>query len=204
MIVIDTREPEEISLYLALHNIAFCRKKCVIGDFHVNGIVIERKTWTDFFTSYGNGRLYKQMLQLYQHCDSILILEGFHFDWLQNKEAFYSILCTLSFRYKVKVVFTGDAQHTAAFLVALERITKNQNDQTDSTLLPKILPKSLSIADAKKRILCCFPFIGDIKADRILEQCPSLRKLFVAPPKELGFYGIGKKGQKAFEEILDM
>ncbi|MEK6921156.1 MAG: ERCC4 domain-containing protein [Nanoarchaeota archaeon] len=200
MIVIDTREPEEISLYLALHNIAFCRKKCVIGDFHVNGIVIERKTWTDFFTSYGNGRLYKQMLQLYQHCDSILILEGFHFDWLQNKEAFYSILCTLSFRYKVKVVFTGDAQHTAAFLTALERITR-QSDRLQSP--SKLLPKGVTISQTKKRILCCFPSIGDRKANRILEECANLRRLFIAPPKELERYGIGKKGQKAFEEILD-
>lgn len=203
MILIDYREPEEICLYLADHNIRFCREKCVIGDFYVNGIVLERKTWSDFFTSYGTGHLYKQMLQLHQHHESILILEGFHFDCIHNKEAFYTILCTLLFHYKLKIMFTGNARQTAAFLIALERITRNDKPHVHSELLPKLLPHALTSAQTKKRILCCFPFIGNIKAQRILEQCTSLRKFFVAPPKELASYGIGKKGQKAFEKILD-
>ena len=199
MICVDTREPEEISSYLAAQNISFCRKNMIIGDFAVQNILIERKTWTDFFASYGSGRLYKQMLQLHQHPDSILVLEEFHFDWLQNKEAFYSLLCTLLFAYNIRVVFTADMEHTAAFLIALERIIiKQKNTSTP----PKILPLSLSLQKTKKRIICCFPFIGDIKAECILKQC-TLRKLFIAPPKELELYGIGKKGQKTFEEILD-
>ncbi len=200
MISIDTREPNEISSYFTAQNIFFSRQKMIVGDFAVNGFLIERKTWTDFFTSYGSGRLYKQMLQLHQHPDSILILEGFHLDAIARKEGFYTILIKILMQYKIKIIFTLDLEHTAAFLIALQRVAINGNS---ANTLPKILPKSLSARETKKRIICCFPFIGDIKAERILENCPSLRSLFTAPSKELELYGIGKAGQKAFEEILD-
>lgn len=200
MIYIDTREPNEISSYFAAHNILFFREKMIIGDFAVHGILIERKTWTDFFMSYSSGRLYKQMLQLHQHFGSILILEGFHLDAIAKKETFYTILIKILVQYNVRIMFTLDTEHTAAFLIALERITQKEKKFCTP---PKILPMSASLSNTKKRILCCFPFIGDIKAKRILEQCPTLRKLFTTPPKELKLYGIGKIGQKAFEEILD-
>lgn len=200
MICIDTREPNEISSYFTTQHIPFFRQKLIIGDFAVNGLLIERKTWTDFFASYGSGRLYNQMLQLHQHQNSILVLEGFHLDAIAKKEGFYTILIKILMQYKIKIIFTLDTEHTAAFLIALERITRNENN---SQTLSKIIPKSLSLPETKKRIICCFPFIGDIKAERILERCPNLRRLFTAPPKELECYGIGKIGQKAFEEILD-
>jgi hypothetical protein len=44
--------------------------------------------------------------------------------------------------------------------------------------------------------------IGQKKAEKILALC-SLRKLFTLPEKQLQDYGIGKKGQQVFQEILD-
>ena len=61
----------------------------------------------------------------------------------------------------------------------------------------------LDLLKRKKYILSCFPTIGETKAQNILARCPSLRQLFVALPDELRTYGIGKRGQKAFQDILD-
>ncbi len=199
MILIDTREPKEIGEYLKKYAVPYQFASLVIGDYVINQIILERKTFSDFFISYKTGRLYKQMLQLYQHKNSILVLEGFNLDYIHKKHAFYTILVKILLNYKIQIMFTHTLEHIAAFLIALERNSKS----FEAPLLPKLLlSRYLTMQQRKKHILCCFPFIGDIKAERIVGQC-TLRRLFTAPPKELEFYGIGKKGQKAFEEILD-
>lgn len=200
MIVIDTREPKEIAEYLKAYAVPYQSTSLVIGDYVINQIIVERKTFSDFFISYKTGRLYKQMLQLYLHKNSVLLLEGFDLEYIQEKQAFYTILVKILLNYKIQIFFTQNMEHTAAFLIALERNSKN----VEALLLPKLLNHQyFTIQQRKKHILCCFPFIGDKKAKKILEQCHSLRTLFTATDIELQCYGIGKKGQKAFEEILD-
>ena len=210
MIIVDTREPKEITNYLTKKNINYQVQKLIIGDYIVNDILVERKTWTDFFESYRTGRLYKQMLQLYQHKNSILILEGFHLEHVGNKEAFYSLITKILFQYNIKITFSHDIGHTAAFLIALSWNTRqkkqekiNKQDEYPVFFPVRLLPSQLSVEQRKRHILSCFPMIGPKKAERILTNCLSLRNLFTAPEKQLAEYGIGIKGQKKFQEILD-
>lgn len=200
MIFIDFREPKEIASYFEKKNIPYTIKHLIVGDYVIKDIFIERKTWSDFLLSYGSGRLFKQMLQLYQQKNAVLVLEGFHFDSVVRTEGFYSILTRILFRYHIKIIFTLNPEQTAGFLIALERTV--QDDGLIES--PKLLPmRTLTLQQTKKRILCSFPLIGNKKANTILKMCPSLRTLFTATDCQLATYGIGKKGQKAFEEILD-
>lgn len=200
MIFIDFREPKEIASYLEKKNVCYTIKHLVVGDYVIKDIFIERKTWSDFLLSYASGRLFKQMLQLYQQKNAVLILEGFHFDSIARIEGFYSILTQIVFRYHIKIIFTLNPEHTAGFLIALERTMQDNCLKEPIKLIPI---QNISLEQQKKRILFCFPTIGNKKANTILKTCPSLRTLFTATDQQLSTYGIGKKGQKAFEDILD-
>lgn len=199
MIIIDKREPKQIADYLHLKHVPYSYATLVIGDYRIHNISVERKTWTDFFQSYQSGRLYKQMLQLYQQQQSVLVLEGFKLEYIHNSEAFYTLLSKILFSYQIKIVFTLTVEDTAAFLIALYHTIQYYVPPA----LPRLLPYNVPLVLRKKYILSCFPHIGDKKAQNILARCPSLRQLFVAPPDELHRYGIGKQGQKAFQDILD-
>jgi ERCC4-type nuclease len=179
-------------------------QKLLIGDYIINNIFIERKSWHDFLQSYRTGRLFKQMLQLYQqtnmreHRRSILILEGFALEPIERKEAFYTILTRILEDYNIRIISTLNQIHTAAFLTSLYWNTKQKKENIPS----RLAQPQRSAQQCKRHILFCFPMIGQKKAEKILALC-SLRKLFTLPEKQLQDYGIGKKGQQVFQEILD-
>jgi len=56
-------------------------------------------------------------------------------------------------------MFTFDRDHTAAFLIAFDRTMRKESKHPT-----KMLPRATTIQQTRKRILCCFPFVGDIKA----------------------------------------
>jgi len=57
-----------------------------VGDYLVNGFAIERKTISDFIFSMINGRLVKQIEELKQYEDKLLIIEGIENQELYNDE----------------------------------------------------------------------------------------------------------------------
>lgn len=199
MIFIDFREPKEIASYLEKKNVCYTIKHLIVGDYVIKDIFIERKTWSDFFLSYANGRLFKQMLQLYQQKNAVLVLEGFHFDSIVRTEGFYSILTQILFCYHIKIIFTLNPEHTAGFLIALERTIQDHYSAEPTKLVPT---QNFSLKQRKKRILYCFPNIGGKKAEKILQHFENLNSFFSASALELKKVGIGRKTRKGMKALL--
>lgn len=201
MLIIDHREPKEIKEYLLRKNVLFAEKHLLIGDFIVNKWHVERKTWSDFFASYQTGRLFTQMLQLAQQQRGILLLEGFTLAYIQKKQMFYSLIVKIACKYNIKIIHTENHEHTAAFLIALQKNTFDE-EKKEECAFPKLIPSMLSPATRKKQILLCFPHIGNKKAEKILAGFSSLRAFFIAPSKVLKQFGIGKKTEEEMERII--
>lgn len=198
MITIDHREPREIERYLTDYGVFFERKLLSCGDYIINNFCIERKTWTDFFESYKDGRLFKQLRQLATSQTGILILEEPHFEHIEKKEFFYTILIKILFCYNIRLLFTQNMNHTAALLSVLSK-----NAQY-TTFIPenKILPQTKTIQQRKKEILLCFPNIGKKKAEKILQHFGTLKSFFSASVPEQEMIGIGRKTRKGIRELF--
>ncbi len=199
MIQIDFREPQEIQTYLSQFDICFQIKQLPIGDYVVNDWFIERKTWSDFFASYSSGRLYKQLLQLAQQRRSILLIEDAHLEHIEKLEFFYTILSTILTLYNVRIMFTKDKKHSAAFLSSLVKMKAN----TEKIYPIVQIKPTLSLQQQKERILLCFPNIGRVKAKKILQEFGNLKCFFLASAPELKKAGIGRKTRKNISNLLN-
>ena len=76
-IIIDYREKNSlVASYLIKENFNIEFKELKIGDYIVKDTIIERKTIPDFISSIINGRLLKQLEDLKQYENKLLIIEG--------------------------------------------------------------------------------------------------------------------------------
>lgn len=198
MITIDHREPREIERYLTDYGVSFERKLLSCGDYIINNFCIERKTWTDFFESYKDGRLFKQLRQLATSQTGILILEEPHFEHIEKKEFFYTILIKILFCYNIRLLFTQNMAHTAAVLSVLSKNSQYTNFIPEH----KIPQKTMTSQQRKKALLLCFPNIGKKKAERILQHFGTLHSFFSAPAPELEKIGIGRKTRNGMRELF--
>jgi ERCC4-type nuclease len=76
-IVIDYREKNSLVYsYLIKQGFEVEFKELKIGDYIVKDVIIERKTVSDFISSMINHRLIKQIEELKQYENKLLIIEG--------------------------------------------------------------------------------------------------------------------------------
>src|SRR3989338_2343698 len=93
MIYVDYREPEKIIELLKKNN-AVKVAKLEVGDYIIDGVVIERKTIVDFLSSLASGKIFEQVERLRQNCQKpYLLIEGL-IDWsyMKNPHWFCSSL----------------------------------------------------------------------------------------------------------------
>ncbi len=199
MITIESREPKEIGNYIVEYGHTYSIARFSPGDYMVNKWIVERKTWSDFFISYKDARLYEQMAALKAKGNAIMVLEGFNLEYIRRDDFFYGILVEITLSKEIPIFFTNDLRQTAAFLVALH---KNQFYSVPINDINTIRKKT-STEQRKKELLLCFPNIGRKRAEMIQEHFPRLRDFFLASVKELRACGLGKKTRNAIKEILD-
>ena len=199
MITIESREPKEICNYLTEYGKTYTIARFSPGDYIINKWVVERKTWSDFFTSYKDGRLYEQISALNSRGNGIIVLEGFDLGYIRRHDFFYGILVQITLAKEIPIFFTNSLRQTAAFLVALEKSNHYSVPINDLNTMRK----SKSIEQRKKVLLSCFPSIGTKRVENIQKHFPKLRDFFVASSEELKEIGLGKKTIKAIKEMLD-
>ena len=204
-IIIDEREKKSgIPNLLIAIGIKTEIKTLQIGDYIVGPeTVVERKSIQDLISSVFDGRLFDQCSRLKEHFQyPILLVEG-NVDEIEsiteNPLVFYGALSTIAIDFKIPIIPTPNASHTAKLLVSL----CSKKESIKGPFLKKI-KKSNNIQKQQLSVLCSLPGIGEKIAIRILEKYGSPFIALSATSKELGkIPGLGETRAKKIKGMLE-
>ena len=179
-------------------------KTLPIGDYIVSHeTVIERKSINDLISSIFDGRLFDQCNRLKEHFQfPIILLEG-NVDEIEsiteNPLVFYGALSTIAVDYKIPIIPTPNASHTAKLLVSLS----SRKESIKGPLLKKI-KKSNDVQKQQLSVLCSLPGVGEKIAIRMLEKFESPLKVLSASTKDLAkIPGLGESRAKKIKKMLE-
>lgn len=159
-----------------------------VGDYVARGIVIERKTVSDFISSMLSRRLLNQLEGLQQYEDRLLLVEGIDEQELYtdsspeasglHPNSVRGFLLSIVLRYKVPIIFTKNYEDTAKFIsVILKRKEK------EISLNAK--KKSFDKHEQMQYIIESFPGIGPKTAKKLLEKFKTIKNVMNATEEEL-------------------
>jgi len=179
-------------------------KTLPIGDYIVSHeTVVERKSINDLIASIFDGRLFDQCNRLKEHFQfPIILLEG-NVDEIEsiteNPLVFYGALSTIAIDYKIPIIPTPNASHTAKLLVSLS----SRKESIKGPLLKKI-KKSNDVQKQQLSVLCSLPGVGEKIAIRMLEKFESPVKVLSASTKDLAkIPGLGESRAKKIKKMLE-
>ena len=179
-------------------------KTLPIGDYIVSHeTVVERKSINDLIASIFDGRLFDQCNRLKEHFQfPIILLEG-NVDEIEsiteNPLVFYGALSTIAIDYKIPIIPTPNASHTAKLLVSLS----SRKESIKGPLLKKI-KKSKDVQKQQLTVLCSLPGVGEKIAIRMLEKFESPLKVLSASTKDLAkIPGLGESRAKKIKKMLE-
>ncbi len=188
-VVMDYREKNSL-VYPSLVNIGFDVKiqELKVADYIVNDVAIERKTVSDFLASMINKHLTKQLEELKQYKNRLLIVEGIdeqelysearHLDGGMHPNSVRGFLISIVLKYKTPIIFTKNSEDTAKFISVLAK-----RKEKEASL--NVSKKNLDRKERMQFILESFPSIGPKTAKKLLEHFKSLKAIFNAPQEEL-------------------
>ena len=203
-IVIDERERKSgIPKLLRAIGVNVEVKTLPIGDYIVSHeTVVERKSIHDFISSIFDGRLFDQCNRLKEHFKfPIILLEG-NVDEIEsiteNPLVFYGALSTIAVDFKIPVIPTPNASHTAKLLISLS----SRKESIKGPLLKKI-KKSNDTQKQQLIVLCSLPGIGEKIAIRMLEKFGTPLKALSSSTKDLAkIPGLGESRAKKIKKML--
>ena len=193
-IIADYREKNSLVISVLMsHGAEVELKELKVADYIIKDVAIERKTVSDFLSSMTNKRLLKQLEEIQQYTNRLLIIEGiedqelYHDEGCINPNAIRGFLLSISLRYKVPIIFTKNSEDTAKFLLVLAR--KKEKD-----ISLKVKKFSLDKKEQMQYILEGFPGIGPKTARKLLEEFKTIKNITNASQEELQKC-IGKKAE---------
>ena len=204
-IIIDTREKQSMisaNLIEQKANIKF--KKLEIGDYLINDIIIERKTFSDFVNSMLDKRLFTQLKEIKKYPKYLLILEGFDYKYNKfnvHENAIKGMIISITTGYQIPIIYTKNEKDTSKFLILIAR--KKEKFKQENPLRQS---KNFKTSEERKQfILEGFPGIGPTSAKQLLKKFKSLKNIFQATKEELAKIDQFTKNKiKKFQEILDL
>ena len=203
-IIVDEREKKSgIPKLLSTIGVKTEVKTLPIGDYIVAPeTVVERKSISDLLSSIFDGRLFDQCNRLTEHYKHpILLVEG-NVDEIEeltdNPLIFYGALSTVALEFKIPIIPTPNATHTAKLLVSLS----TRKEVTKGPFLKKI-KKSNNIEKQQLLVLSSLPGIGEKSAIRLLEKFGTPLDALCAPLQELAKTpGLGEAKAKKIKKML--
>jgi DNA excision repair protein ERCC-4 len=204
-IIVDEREQKSgIPELLKSVGLNVEMKTLPIGDYIVAPeTVVERKSIRDLMSSVFDGRLFDQCSRLKEHFAFPIILVEGNVDEIEditdNPLIFYGALSTVAINFKIPIIPTPNATHTAKLLVSL----CSRKDAPKGPFLKKI-KKSSDLQKQQLSVLCSLPGIGEKFAVRMLEKFGTPFKVFTATTIELAkVEGLGEARAKKIKKILE-
>ncbi len=202
-IIVDKREKNSLVIAeLIEKGVEVDFRYLKVADFIVKNTAVERKTISDFLNSMINKRLSRQLQELKQYPNCLLIIEGIEEQELYNDEgkgingnAIRGFLLDILLKYKIPIIFTKDYQDTAKFLIVLIKKQKRKH------ISIRAVKKSLNKKESLQYILEGFPGIGPATAKKLLKKHKTIKAIINTPVEELKQF-IGKKAEvfKLLEE----
>ncbi len=179
-------------------------KELKVADYIVGGVAVERKTISDFLSSMINKRLLKQLEELSQYPERILIIEGIDEHEIYSDDAEKGIhpnairgfLLSIILNHKIPILFTKNYKDTAKFLFILA-------NKKPGEISLNISKKSLNKKEQVQFILEGFPGIGPKTSKKLLEKFKSIKNITNATEEELKKI-LGKRApniKKIIEEV---
>jgi len=199
-IIADNREKNSLVIAnLIEKGIEVIFEQLNIGDYLVNNIAIERKTYSDFISSMINKRIFQQLEEIKKFPEFFLIIEGSENEIESEnlKKASKGLILSIITKYKIPIVFAKNEQETAEVLILLAKKQNNKNNEL--SLRPSRSFKSLE--EQKQFILEGFSQIGPSTAKKLLEKFKTLKNVINAPEQDLK--EILKSKFEKFKEILE-
>lgn len=175
-----------------------------VGDYIVAPeTIIERKSVSDFISSVFDGRLFDQCNRLKEHfAHPTIIIEG-NVDEIEqiaeNPLVFYGAISTVVLDFKIPVVPTPNASHTAKLLISMCA----RQGSIKGPFLKKIR-KSDDLQQQQLSILSSLPGVGEKLAKRMLEKFGNPYNSLNASSAELSkIDGMGLSRAQKIRKILD-
>ncbi len=203
-IIVDERERKSgIPDLLKAIGMGVEMKTLPIGDYIVAPeTIVERKSIKDLMASVFDGRLYDQCNRLKENFEHPIVLVEGNVDEIEeitdNPLVFYGAISRVTLEFKIPIIHTPSASHTAKLLVAL----CSKKDGPTGPYLKKI-KKSSNLETQQLSTLCSLPGIGEKFAVRMLEKFGTPLKVFSATTSELAkVEGLGESRAKKIKNML--
>jgi len=204
-IIIDERERKSgIPDLLRAVGINIEMKTLPVGDYIVAPeTIVERKSIRDLVSSVFDGRLFDQCTRLKEHYQfPIILLEG-NVDEIneitENPLIFYGAVSTIALDFKIPIIPTPSADHTAKLLVSL----CSRKETPKGPFLKKI-KKSSNVQKQQLAALSSLPGVGEKLAIRMLKKFGSPLRVFNANLAELTkVEGLGAARAKKIKNMLE-
>ncbi|HSG83676.1 MAG: ERCC4 domain-containing protein [Nitrosopumilus sp.] len=204
-IIVDERERKSgIPDLLKSIGLNIEMKTLPIGDYIVAPeTIVERKSIRDLMASVFDGRLFDQCTRLKEHFEHPIVLMEGNVDEIEeiaeNPLIFYGAISTVVLDFKIPVIPTPSATHTAKLLVSM----CSRKDTPKGPYLKKI-KKSSDLERQQLSSLCSLPGVGEKFAVRMLEKFGTPLKVFTATTAELAkVEGLGEARAKKIKKVLD-
>jgi len=204
-IVVDERERKSgIPQLLKSVGMNLEMKTLPIGDYIVGPeTIVERKSIRDLMASVFDGRLFDQCSRLKEHFENPIVLMEGNVDEIEeiteNPLIFYGAISTVVLDFKIPVIPTPSAAHTAKLLVSM----CSKKESHKGPYLKKI-KKSTDLERQQLSTLCSLPGIGEKFAIRMLEKFGTPLKVFTAATADLAkVEGLGEARAKKIKNMLD-
>jgi len=204
-IIVDDREQKSgIPNLLKSVGLNVEMKTLAIGDYIVAPeTVVERKSIRDLLASVFDGRLFDQCSRLKENFEHPIILMEGNVDEIEeitdNPLIFYGALSTVVIDFKIPVIPTPSATHTAKLLVSM----CSRKDIPKGPFLKKI-KKSSDLEKQQLTTLCSLPGVGAKFAVRMLEKFGTPLRVFTATTSELSkVEGLGEARAKKIKKVLE-
>ncbi|MEM3077176.1 MAG: ERCC4 domain-containing protein [Candidatus Nitrosotenuis sp.] len=204
-IVVDEREKKSgIPDLLKAVGINLEIKTLQVGDYIVAPeTIVERKSISDLISSIFDGRLFDQCNRLKEHfANPVILMEG-NVDEIEqiveNPLVFYGALASIVIDFKIPIIPTPNAAHTAKLLVSM----CSRKEMTKGPFLKKI-KKSNDLQRQQLAVLCSLPGIGEKLATRMLQKFGSPARTLNASFAELAkIEGLGEARAKKIKQMLE-
>jgi len=198
-IFVDNREPEQVCDCLEAAGAEIEISQLELGDYQVSdGLVVERKTRSDFESSIMDGRLFSQVSQLASSIPRVvLIVEGSaDYESRISRAALLGAYSSIISDFGCSLFFTRSASATAELVFALARHEQLSKKQPLSVYAKR---KSLTLAAQQRAIVESLPNVGPTLARALLKYFQTVENVMSAPESELK--EVGKIGEKKAKEL---
>ncbi len=187
MIVVDKREKNSLVLAeLIDHHHEIKLEQLEVADYIIGQVAVERKTLADFVSSMLNKRLLRQLEELKQFPNPLLIIEGiddhplYEFGKL-NPNAIRGMMLSIMLEFKIPIVLTRNSADTAEFLILIDK----RQARGEKEISLKAKRKAFNLAQQQQFILESFPGIGPATAKALLKKFKTVKAVMNAKDKDL-------------------